>query len=99
MAGSGYRWDVQKVTKPGETEPVIQWHLVPPEHEQREQANEHARLMAELNRKGYIELPAELARATGFARWDPRNQAQTSRVIVEMSKGSDGEKMQAMTKK
>lgn len=55
--------------------------------------------MAELNRQGYIELPPDLARATGFSRWDPRNQAQTSRVIVEMSKGSDGEKMQAATGK
>lgn len=90
---NGYRWEVKKVVKPGETEPVIQMHLVPPEHEQRQQQDEHARLMTQLRRQGYITLPDDLASAAGFQRWDPSNQEQTARVLAEMAKGAEGEGM------
>ena len=83
---AGYSWKVKKVTRPGETEPVIQMHLVPPEEELHKQRDDHATLMRELERNGYITLPPDLARVVNFSRWDPKNPVQTSRVLDEMAR-------------
>lgn len=82
---AGYKWEVKKVTKPGETEPVIQMHLVPPPEERDRQRREHADLMRQYRRQGFITLPPELASVTGFFRWDPKNKEQTEKVLAEMS--------------
>lgn len=83
---AGYKWEVKKVTKPGETEPVIQMHLVPPPEVRDRQRREHADVMREYRRKGYITLPDDLAKATGIVHWNPKDSTQTEKVIAEMSR-------------
>lgn len=85
----GYRWEAKKVTKPGETEPVVQMHLIPPDDEVARQRADHVKLMSELRSNGFIKLPPELASAVGFSNWDPKNQGQTYKVLAEMSKKDD----------
>lgn len=85
MESNAYRWKVTKYIKPGESEPVIQMHLVPSDEEQLRQRREQQRYMDELQSTGFIRLPLALAEETGIVNWDPRNNAQTERVLVAMS--------------
>lgn len=85
MDTSGYRWEVKKVVNPGESEPVIQMHLVPTDKELAHQRLAQAQYMKELESTGFIRLPSGLAAETGITEWDPRNQEQTRCVLVAMS--------------
>ena len=83
---AGYRWEMKKVTKPGETEPVIQMHLVPPLEVVAKQREEHARVMREYKQRGFISIPDDLALATGIRTWDPKNKQQTDTILAEMTR-------------
>jgi hypothetical protein len=83
---AGYTWKIKKVVKPGETEAVIQMHLEPPPDELRQQLDDQSRMMGEYARLGHIPLPPDLALIVGFNKWNPRDQAQTSRVLQEMAR-------------
>lgn len=85
MDPTAYRWEVKEVNEPGQA-PRYQMHLVQTDEARRQTLMEQARYMDELKRKGYITLPPDLARHTGFSRWNPHDKAQTERVLVEMSK-------------
>lgn len=85
MDTSGYRWEAKKVVKPGESEPVIQMHLVPSDQELARQRLGQAQYLKELQTNGFIRLLSGLAEETGITEWDPRNQEQTRRVLVAMS--------------
>lgn len=81
-----YVWKTVKVERDGETEPVVQRHLVLSNEGQQKQILEQARYMDELKQKGYIELPPDLAAVTGIVHWNPRDQDQTTRVLIAMAK-------------
>lgn len=85
MESNAYRWKVTKLVRPGESEPVIQMHLVPSEEEEGRQRLEQERYMHELKATGYIKLPLALAEETGILKWNPRDKEQTERVLVAMS--------------